>query len=106
MDMGGMGIGIQHNLDEALATAEHVAGSQGQGVFLTEVFPALVDDGQPVGVGVLGEADVGLGLGHGLAQVAHVGEGGLRVAGEEPGGLAVHSHHRTAEFLQEGGGDE
>ena len=35
-------------------------GGQGQGIFFADVDAVFIDDGQAVGIGVLGEADGGL----------------------------------------------
>ena len=42
--------------------AQHVIDAQGQCIFLADVATRFVDDGQPVGIWVLAEANVGAGL--------------------------------------------
>ena len=52
----------------AFAVLQHPGRTEGEGVFLADVGAVLVDEGEAVGIRVLGEADDGLVLLHGVAE--------------------------------------
>ena len=72
-----------------LARGEHVSGRKRQRVFLAEVPARLVDYRQPVGVGVLREANVHCRLGRTVAELLQMLESRLRIVREKPVGRAV-----------------
>ena len=79
-------------------------GAEGEGVFFADVGAVLIDEGEAVGVGVLGEADGGVFFADLGAEGGEVFFGGFGGVGEEAGGFGVHVDEFGAEFAEEHGG--
>ena len=76
------------------------AHRQGQRQFLAEVAARLIDQGEPVGVGVEDKADVGAALGDQRGDLAQVLGNRLRRVGEEAVGVAALADRPTPKRLQ------
>src|SRR6185369_17846626 len=91
-DTGSGGAGVP-----PAAGAQERFGREGEGVLLADVPAALVDDGEAVGVGVLGEADVGVGRYDRLTKLREVLPSRLWRMWEDPCPLCVVAYHLTPE---------
>ena len=76
-------------------------GAKREGVFLADVRAVLIDDGEPVGVWVLREADIGAGLRGFRAEFDQVFLGGLGRVREVAGGFGVEVVQFDAQCVQE-----
>ena len=85
---------IDHN--RAAPLAEHVLNAHRHGILLAQVAARAVDHGQPVGVRVLAEADVGPGLRHGRQHAGQVFGRWLGRVLELPVGLFPEDGHAAA----------
>ena len=83
-----------------LAAAQHVVQTQSERVFLADVPAGLVDHGQPVGIGILAETDVGPGFDHLLPHAREILGSRFRRMEKLAGRFAAQQHHFTAKRLQ------
>ena len=92
--------------DAAGLARQHPLGGQGERIFFADVGAVFIDDGQAVGIGVLGEADGGLLPADFVAQAGEVFRGRLGLVGELAVGRGVDVDELAAELVeQRGGGD-
>ena len=80
---------------------QHVVDAHGHRVLLAQVAARGVDHGQPVGVGILAEADVGPGLCHGGEHAGEVLGRRLGRVGELAVGLPAQDRHPAAQGFQQ-----
>ena len=75
--------------------------AHGQRILLADVAARLVDHGQPVGVGVLAEADVGAGVGHRVEHAGKVLGGWLGRMGELAIGLLAQHRQPAGKLVEQ-----
>jgi hypothetical protein len=80
---------------------EDVFCRKSKGIFLADVSAVLVNNRQPVGVGVLGKTDIGRPGFYHVTKARQVRRGRLGTVGKQPGRPVVYGRNFTAELGQQ-----